>query len=378
MSQSAEARRMNPDFTPMDLPRVEEASTNSSSRSPSSGFRASTEAGQALLASGMSLTLRPMRYPQFYDMYRDAIKNTWTVDEVDFSTDTGDLRSKMSSAERHLIQRLVAFFATGDSIVANNLVLNLYKHVNAPEARLYLSRQLYEEALHVQFYLTLLDTYVPDPNERAAAFAAIDNIPSIRKKAEFCFKWIDSIQTIDQLETREQRRQFLLNLICFAACIEGLFFFGAFAYVYFLRSKGLLHGLAAGTNWVFRDESCHMNFAFEVVDTVRKEEPDLFDDEMGRQIREMISDAVDCEYQFAEDLLGGGIPGLSIRDMRTYLEYVADQRLVRLGLSKEYGKKNPFSFMDLQDVQELANFFERRVSAYQMGVSGEVEFDAEF
>ena len=167
----------------------------------------------------------------------------------------------------------MAFFATGDSIVANNLVLNLYQHINAPEARMYLSRQLYEEALHVQFYLTLLDNYIPDHDERAEAFAAVENIPSIRQKAEFCFKWIDSLGDIDRIETAEERKQFLLNLICFAACIEGLFFFAAFAYVYFLRSKGLLNGLAAGTNWVFRDESCHMNFALEVVNTVRPKSP---------------------------------------------------------------------------------------------------------
>ena len=109
---------------------------------------------------------------------RDGIKNTWTVEEVDFSTDLVDLRSRLTPAEIHLIQRLVAFFATGDSIVSNNLVLNLYKHINSPEARLYLSRQLFEEAVHVQFYLTLLDNYVPDPEARAAAFAAVENIPS--------------------------------------------------------------------------------------------------------------------------------------------------------------------------------------------------------
>ncbi|MEG3193658.1 ribonucleotide-diphosphate reductase subunit beta, partial [Lysobacter sp. D1-1-M9] len=198
-------------------------------------------------------------------------------------------------AERHLVERLVAFFATGDSIVANNLVLNLYQHINAPEARMYLSRQLYEEALHVQFYLTLLDTYLPDPVARAKAFAAVENIPSIRAKADFCFRWMDSIQHLRRVETREDRRQFLLNLVCFAACIEGLFFFAAFAYVYYLRSRGLLHGLAAGTNWVFRDESCHMAFAFEVIATVRKEEPDLFDDELRADIVRMIEDAVECE-----------------------------------------------------------------------------------
>jgi ribonucleoside-diphosphate reductase beta chain len=319
-----------------------------------------------------------MAYPRFFEMYRAAIKNTWTVEEIDFATDLKDLATKMTPAERHLVHRLVAFFATGDSIVANNLVLNLYKHLNAPEARMYLSRQLYEEALHVQFYLTLLDTYVPDEDERAQAFSAVETIPSIRKKAEFCMKWIDSIQSLEKLETKAQRQQFLLNLICFAACVEGLFFFGAFAYVYFLRSRGLLHGLSGGTNWVFRDESAHMDFAFEVVNTLRREEPSLFDATLASQVNVMMDEAIECETQFAEDLLGGGVVGMSPKEVRQYLEYCADQRLTRLGMPKRYGARNPFSFLELQDVQEVANFFERRVSAYQVGVTGNVVFDASF
>lgn len=286
-----------------------------------------------LLDPGLCLTLRPMRYPRFYEMYRAAIKNTWTVEEVDFATDVEDLRAKMTDAERHLVQRLVAFFATGDSIVANNVVLSLYRHVNAPEARMALSRQLYEEALHVQLYLTLLDTYVPDPEERARAFAAVESIPSIRRKAEFAMRWLDSVHGTERLETREDRRRFLLNLICFAACIEGLFFFAAFAYVYFLRSRGLLHGLAAGTSWVFRDESGHMELAFEIVRTVREEEPELFDAALEEEVRAMIADAIECETLFAEDLLSGGVSGLSVADVRAYLEHCADQRLATLGMS---------------------------------------------
>lgn len=338
----------------------------------------SIQTPETILDPGLCLTLRPMRYPVFYDMFRDGIKNTWTVEEVDFQTDLADLKQRLSPAEVHLIQRLVAFFATGDSIVSNNLVLNLYKHVNSPEARLYLSRQLFEEAVHVQFYLTLLDNYVPDPDERAAAFAAVENIPSIAKKAAFCMQWMDSIQQLDQLETREHRRQFLLNLICFAACIEGLFFFAAFAYVYFLRSKGLLHGLAAGTNWVFRDESCHLEFAFEVVGVVREQEPGLWDGQLESDIVRMLHEAVDAETQFAEDLLSGGVAGLSVRDVRQYLGYVADCRLQRLGIPPAFHARNPFSFMDLQDVQELTNFFERRVSAYQTAVAGDVAFHEDF
>ena len=333
---------------------------------------------QLLLDPGFELTLRPMRYPQFYEMYRDAIRNTWTVEEVDFSLDTNDLKNKFGPAERHLIERLIAFFATGDSIVSNNLVLNLYQHINAPEARMYLSRQLYEEALHVQFYLTLLDNYLPDPGERARAFAAVENIPAIRAKAAFCFKWIDSLQDIRRIQAREERRQFLLNQICFAACIEGLFFFAAFAYVYYFRSRGLLPGLASGTNWVFRDESAHMDFAFECVRTIRGEEPDLFDEAMQQQVREMLAEAIECEMQFAADVLSGGVAGISERDMRQYLQHCADAHFARLGMPRVYNVRNPLPFMELQDVQELTNFFERRVSAYQVGVQGEVGFDHAF
>ena len=170
----------------------------------------------------------------------------------------------------------------------------------------------------------------------------------------------------------------MLNLICFAACIEGLFFFGSFAYVYFLRSKGLLNGLASGTNWVFRDESGHMNFAFAVIEQVREEQPELFDEDLAERVTAMIREAVDCETMFSEDVLSQGVAGMSVAETRQYLEYVADQRLTTLHLPKVFGSKNPFNFMELQDVQELTNFFERTTSSYQVGVEGEVTFDDDF
>jgi ribonucleoside-diphosphate reductase beta chain len=140
----------------------------------------------------------------------------------------------------------------------------------------------------------------------------------------------------------------------------------------------VLQGLASGTNWVFRDESMHMAFAFDVVETVRAEEPDLFDDTMVQQVKDMLADAVECEVQFAEDLLTQGVSGMSLADMREYLQHVADRRLAVLGIDPMYGSRNPFAFMELQDVQELSNFFERRVSAYQVGVTGTVSFDDDF
>ena len=136
--------------------------------------------------------------------------------------------------------------------------------------------------------------------------------------------------------------------------------------------------MASGTNWVFRDESCHLEFAFEVVNVVRAQEPDLWDAQLEREVVTMMQEAVDAEAQFAEDLLSGGVAGLSVRDMRQYLGFVADARLRRLGIAPAFNAKNPFSFMDLQDVQELTNFFERRVSAYQSAVPGEVVFHESF
>jgi ribonucleoside-diphosphate reductase beta chain len=167
-------------------------------------------------------------------------------------------------------------------------------------------------------------------------------------------------------------------MACFATCIEGLFFFGAFAYVYFLRSKGMLDGLASGTNWVFRDESAHMAFALEVIEVARREDPTIFTPQLNDMITQMISEAVECEMSFAEDVLEFGIAGLSKKDMREYLQYIADRRLEALHIPPKYGSKNPFGFMELQDVQELTNFFERKVVAYQVGVSGDVAFDETF
>jgi ribonucleoside-diphosphate reductase beta chain len=320
-----------------------------------------------ILSKELDLTLRPMKYSQFFQMYKNSIKNIWTTDEIDFSVDFQHLRDKLTPQEAHLIKRLVAFFATADNLVAHNLVLNFYKHVNSPEFRMFLGKQLFDEMLHVETYLLLVDNYIPDAEERRAAFDAYQEIPSIKLKADFCFKYMDSIQNLEALENDNQRRQFLENLICFAACVEGLFFFGSFAYVYFLRNKGLLPGLATATNWVFRDETMHIEAAMSVIDVIRKEYPHLFDAELETKIVRMIEEAIGVEMAFCEDALTFGVSGPSPMLMREYLEYVADQRLTQLGMKKHYLSKNPFTFMVLQDLQPLTNFFEKRVTEYQKG-----------
>ena len=334
-----------------------------------------------ILNTELNLTLRPMQYPQFFKLYKDSIKNIWTTDELDFSIDYEHLRDKLSPKEAHLIKRLVAFFATADNLVAHNLVLNFYKHINSPEYRMFLGKQLFDEMLHVETYLLLVDNYLPDPAERNEAFDAYRNIPSVKLKADFCFKYMDSINDLDKLDTDQKKRQFVQNLICFAACVEGLFFFGSFAYVYFLRNKGLLPGLAAATNWVFRDETNHIEAAMAAIQVIREEYPHLFDSELQKNTEAMIDEAIEVEMAFCQDALSLGVSGISAQMMRDYLMYCADNRLAQLGYPKKYLAKNPFPFMVLQDVQSLTNFFEKRVTEYQKGFTATkqaVVFDEAF
>jgi ribonucleoside-diphosphate reductase beta chain len=334
-----------------------------------------------ILSHELDLTLRPMKYPQFFQLYKNSIKNIWTTDEIDFSIDFEHLRDRLSPEEAHLIRRLVAFFATADNLVAHNLVLNFYKHVNSPEYRMFLGKQLFDEMLHVETYLLLVDNYIPDLDERTKAFDAYKNIPSVKLKADFCFKYMDSIYHLDDLGTLDKKRQFVENLICFAACVEGLFFFGSFAYVYFLRNKGLLPGLATATNWVFRDETMHIQGAMEVIGVIRKEYPELFDASLQERVGQMMEEAISVEMAFCQDALSLGVNGMSPTLMKEYLQYVADQRLTQLGFQKQYLAKNPFSFMVLQDLQPLTNFFEKRVTEYQKGIDvskSAVVFDEAF
>lgn len=334
-----------------------------------------------ILSPDLNLTLRPMQYPQFFKLYKDSIKNIWTTDELDFSVDYEHIRDRLDPKESHLIKRLVAFFATADNLVAHNLVLNFYKHLNSPEYRMFLGKQLFDEMLHVETYLLLVDSYLPEPSERTEAFDAYRTIPSVKLKADFCFRYMDSIENIDKLDTDEKRRQFVENLICFAACVEGLFFFGSFAYVYFLRNKGLLPGLATATNWVFRDETIHIEGAMQALAVCRNEYPHLFDKKLQARVEQMIEEALAVELQFCEDALSSGITGLSPAMMKEYLSYVADQRLLQLGYDRVYQARNPFPFMVLQDVQPLTNFFEKRVTEYQKGFTasrGAIAFDETF
>jgi ribonucleoside-diphosphate reductase beta chain len=246
---------------------------------------------------------------------------------------------------------------------------------------MFLGKQLFDEMLHVETFLLLVDNYIPDMEERRQAFDAYKNIPSVKRKADFCFKYMDNIDQLHRVDNDEKRRQFVENLVCFAACVEGLFFFGSFAYVYFLRNKGLLPGLATATNWVFRDETLHIEGAMQVIASIKAEYPHLFDSALEKKIHLMIEEALECEMAFCSDALSFGVTGISPALMYEYLQYVADQRLVQLGFKRRYNARNPFSFMVLQDVQPLTNFFEKKVTEYQKGFDAKassVAFDVAF
>jgi ribonucleoside-diphosphate reductase beta chain len=335
-----------------------------------------------ILEPGMTLKMRPMKYPQFYEIYKKAIKNTWTVEEVSFLTDISDIRDKLTVGEKHVLSRVISFFAVGDLLVLHNTIRNLSKHINSPEALLFYSRQIFEESLHQDFYNILLDNYVPDINERAKIFDAINTLPSVREKAEFCLKWFSETESVATLDTDEKKQKYLLNLITFASAIEGIQFMASFLYVFWLRSRGLMNGLADGTQWVFRDETLHMFFGFAMVDVIKNEYPQLWTDELETKIVEMLREAISVEMLFAKDVLSEGAIGLSLTGIENYLKFMADKHLDRLGVKGyRFNGRNEFPFMILQDIEEQANFFERRVSQYQIGFSSEdkdMEFNADF
>lgn len=332
-----------------------------------------------LLDGGRHLTLRPMQRPKYWDFYQKARKNHWSVEELDFSKDRQQLAAgAFTPAQLHMIKRLVAFFATGDEVVNDNVCLNLYRHVNSPEYRAYVTRQAEEETVHVDAYLRLLDIYLETDRERQEAFEAIDNVPSIKAKAEFCFRRMDSGTKLLKLETDDDRKAFLLSVLSFGLAVEGMFFIAAFAYIYFLRSKGLAQGFADLNDWVARDESMHMTVALELARDIITEYPHLWTEATQNEVRVMMREARDLEVAFAADLLSEQVSGLTLKDMTQYIEFTADQRLVAIGLKPEYKVGNPFPWMINQGLQLNTNFFEARTTNYQQDLAGKFSLDEEF
>lgn len=314
---------------------------------------------------GQRYTLFPISSNEedLYKLYKKAVASFWTVEEIDFSKDRNDWE-KLTSQEQYFIKQVLAFFAGSDGIVQENLATRFQKDVQSPVARLFYSIQNAMEGIHSETYSLLIDQYVRDSAEKNKLFRAIDEIPSIKKKAEWALKFIDST---DSYATR---------LVGFA-CVEGIFFSGSFCAIYWLKKRGLLPGLTFSNELISRDEGLHTEFA---VTLYHKLENKLTE----AQIREIISEAVSIETEFICDSLPCSLIGMNARDMTQYIQFVADRLAVQFGISKSWKVANPFDFMELISLEGKTNFFEKKVSEYSKPGVGmniadmSVRFDDEF
>jgi ribonucleoside-diphosphate reductase beta chain len=277
-----------------------------------------------------------------YKFYKQAVASFWTVEEIDFSKDTEDWE-KLTEDEQYFIKRVLAFFAGSDGIVQENLATRFQRDVDSPVAKLFYAMQNAMEGIHSETYSILIDKYVKDKQEQNELFDAIDTIPCIGKKAEWALKWIESGD------------DYLTRLVGFA-CVEGIFFSGAFCAIYWLKKRGLLPGLTFSNELISRDEGLHTLFA---VAMYHKKEP-----LSTETVHSIIKEAVALEKEFICDALPCSLIGMNSRLMSTYIEFVADRLAVQLGTPKIYNAGNPFDFMEMISLEGKSNFFEKKVSEY--------------
>ncbi|CAH0694914.1 unnamed protein product [Spodoptera exigua] len=287
----------------------------------------------------------PIQYPDIWEMYKKAEASFWTVEEVDLSKDLSDWET-LKDSERHFIKHVLAFFAASDGIVNENLVERFSQEVQVTEARCFYGFQIAMENVHSEMYSLLIDTYIRDPKERDFLFNAIETLPCVKKKADWALQWIAS-----------QSATFAERIIAFAA-VEGIFFSGSFASIFWMKKRGLMPGLTFSNELISRDEGLHTDFAClmyrHVVQKPSKE-----------RVLQIIKDAVVIEQEFLTDALPVRLLGMNCELMSDYIEFVADRLLMELIGEKHYNTKNPFDFMNLISLEGKTNFFEKKVSEYQ-------------
>ena len=276
-------------------------------------------------------------------MYKKSVASFWTPEEISFVKD-GDDWAKLNDDERHFIKRILAFFAGSDGIVQENLATRFQREVDSQVVKLFYSFQNAMEGIHAETYSLLIDTYVKDEEEKNHLFQAIDTIPCIGKKAKWALKWIDS------------QDDFAKRLVAFA-CVEGIFFSGAFCSIYWLKKRGLMPGLTFSNELISRDEGLHTLFAVALYHTLK--------DKLSEEtIREILLEAVEIEKEFICDALPCSLIGMNSKMMSQYIEFVADRLAVQLGCQKIFRAQNPFDFMDMISLEGKTNFFEKKVSEY--------------
>lgn len=293
----------------------------------------------------MSFTLFPIKPSEqhLYDMYKKSVASFWTPEEISFSKD-GEDWAKLTESEKHFVTHVLAFFAGSDGIVMENLVRRFQGEVDSQVVKLFYSFQNAMEGIHSETYSLLIDTYVKNEEEKDKLFNAITTIPCIKKKAEWALEWMNA------------DKSFGTRLAAFA-CVEGIFFSGAFCAIFWLKKRGLLPGLTFSNELISRDEGLHTQFAIALFHTLaNKPDPE--------EIRSIIMGAVVLEKEFICDSLPCALIGMNSKMMSQYIEFVADRLAVQLGLDKLYKTANPFDFMELISLEGKANFFEKKVSEY--------------
>lgn len=305
------------------------------------------EADEPLLQENPGrFVLFPIKYHEIWQMYKKAEASFWTAEEIDLSKDMHDWNNRVTDDEKYFISHILAFFAASDGIVNENLVERFSGEVQIPEARCFYGFQIMMENIHSETYSLLIDTYIKEPSQRTYLFNAIDTIPAIRKKADWAIKWI-----------QDKDSSFAQRLVAFAA-VEGIFFSGAFASIFWLKKRGLMPGLTFSNELISRDEGLHTDFAC------------LLHSHMNHRaskevIEGIITDAVRIEQEFLTEALPCALLGMNSNLMKQYIEFVADRLLVALGNEKVYKSTNPFDFMENISLGGKTNFFEKRVGEYQ-------------
>uniref|UniRef100_A0A665UEP7 ribonucleoside-diphosphate reductase n=1 Tax=Echeneis naucrates TaxID=173247 RepID=A0A665UEP7_ECHNA len=306
----------------------------------------------------------PIQYPDIWKMYKQAQASFWTVEEVDLSKDLVHWDG-LKHEEKHFISHVLAFFAASDGIVNENLVQRFSQEVQLPEARAFYSFQILIETVHSEMYSMLVNTYIRDLKERDFLFNAIQTMPCVKRKADWALEWIN-----------DSKAKFGERLVAFAA-VEGIFFSGSFAAIYWLKKRGLMPGLTYSNELISRDEGLHCNFACLLYSyLVKKPSED--------RVKDIITKAVSIEQEFLTEALRIDLIGINCPLMKQYIEFVADRLLTDLGQAKVYHVENPFDFMESISLEGKTNFFEKRVSEYQrFGVmtntmDGAFTLDADF
>jgi ribonucleoside-diphosphate reductase subunit M2 len=308
----------------------------------------------------MSFTLFPIKSSEqhLYKMYKQSVAVFWTPEEIDFSKDLSDW-NKLTDNEKHFVGRVLAFFAGSDGIVMENLVTRFQGEVSSQVVKLFYSFQNAMEGIHSETYSLLIDTYIKDQEEKAKLFNAINTIPCIEKKAEWALEWMGS------------DKSFATRLVGFA-CVEGIFFSGAFCSIFWLKKRGLLPGLTFSNELISRDEGLHTQFAVSLFHTLENKVS-------GDTVHEIIKQAVALEKEFICDALPCSLIGMNATMMSQYIEFVADRLAVQLGCQKIYAVSCPFDFMDLISLEGKTNFFEKKVSDYsRVSSNAPLRLDEEF